>query len=171
MRMRPNAKQKCNPIDQSDDIHWMKHVVEHIGCIPQYWTRFVQRPLLSECNSKSQYYEASRYLPMTNRTGANMIFSMYKRPCNKMKITTGVKFLNFYREDVLKVDFRYLSNEYEEIKNVRDIGLENLVANIGGYVGMLLGVSLLQCSTFLITISQKLITKRSRNNPTIVLTA
>ena len=171
MHLRPDAKRECNPIHQSDDIHWMNHVAEHIGCVPQYWTRFVQRPLLRECNSKSQYYNASRYLPMINRTGANMIFSMHKRPCNKMKITTGVKFLNFYREDVLKVDFRYLSNEYEEIKNVRDIGLENLVANIGGYVGMLLGVSLLQCSTFLITILQKSIAKRSRSSQTIVLSA
>ena len=40
-------------------------------------------------------------------------------------------------------DTGYSSNFFEETTNVRSFGLVSLLANIGGYVGMILGLSFL----------------------------
>ena len=73
-----------------------------------------------------------------------------------MRIITGVKFSNFYETDKIKIDFRYLTKVFEEIKNVRDFCLQDLFANIGGFVGMILGVSVLQLSNIILTMIHKL---------------
>ena len=132
----------------------MSHVVQHIGCVPEYWRRFIDNKEMNPCNSSLQYRNFSEYIPRMERKQVYKIFGIYKPPCNRMRIVTNVKFLNYYQEDKIKIDFRYLTNEYEEIQNVKDFGLESLVANIGGYVGMFLGFSLLQFSSLLIAMFQ-----------------
>ena len=41
-------------------------------------------------------------------------------------------------------DAGYSSNVFEETTNVRSFGLISLLANIGGYIGMIVGLSFLQ---------------------------
>ena len=41
-------------------------------------------------------------------------------------------------------DAGYSSNLFEETTNVRSFGMVSLLANIGGYVGIILGISFLQ---------------------------
>ena len=50
----------------------------------------------------------------------------------------------------LKIKFRMQDDHYQEILNIRDFGIDDLWGNIGGYVGMFCGYSILQMTTTLI---------------------
>ena len=78
-------------------------------------------------------------------------------PCTRMRILTSIKFLDYYKKNKTRIDFRYLTREFEEIRNVRDFDLETMIGNIGGYVGMIMGISILQISYFLVTSCTKFV--------------
>ena len=40
--------------------------------------------------------------------------------------------------------FRYIEDDFEEIENHREFTLDCLYGNMGGYIGMILGYSLIQ---------------------------
>ena len=42
------------------------------------------------------------------------------------------------------MNFNFLTKQYEEIQSTREYGIENLWAEVGGYIGMLMGFSLIQ---------------------------
>ena len=50
------------------------------------------------------------------------------------------------------LEFLYLTNEFEEIMNVKDVDLEDLFSQIGGSVGILLGYSILQIPSLILII-------------------
>ena len=74
-----------------------------------------------------------------------------------MRILSSIKFLEHYEKEKLKVDVRYLTREFEEIQNVRDVDLESLAGDIGGVVGMILGVSIIQLSILISLIIKTMI--------------
>ena len=64
---------------------------------------------------------------------------------------------------LLQAIFNYFcsSDYFEETINVRNFGLDSLWANIGGYVGMLLGISCLQLPDLVSHLIQYLPKKKS----------
>ena len=59
----------------------------------------------------------------------------------------------------LILEFRIRENFYQEILNVRDFGVDDLWGNIGGYVGIFCGYSILQGATYFIQKFQEIIAK------------
>ena len=49
----------------------------------------------------------------------------------------------------LTLEFNYLEDMYQEVTNHRDFDIETLASNVGGFIGMFLGYSLLQFPQFL----------------------
>ena len=160
LRLRHDAKTPCDQLLKNDDVAWMQHVAQEVGCVPIYWT-FLGRdhPIIPTCNSTEQYHKLQNYFARKKRNKVYEVFDLYAPPCTRMRILTSVKFLEYHEKDMFKIDVRYLTREFEEIQNVRDIDVESLIGNIGGYIGMILGVSILQISYFFILTCQTLTEK------------
>ena len=75
------------------------------------------------------------------------VFEKYKMPCNKMSstVTRHMKPAKEDDEKTFNLEFNYLEDTYQEVFNQKDFGLEMLGSSIGGFIGMFLGYSLLQC--------------------------
>ena len=160
LRLRHDAKTPCDQLLKNDDVAWMQHVAQEVGCVPIYWTFLGgDLPIVPTCNSTEQYHNLQNYFARTKRNKVYEVFDRYTPPCTRMRILTSIKFLDYYEKDKFKIDIRYLTREFEEIQNVRDIDVESLIGNIGGYIGMILGVSILQISYFFISTCQTLTEK------------
>ena len=93
----------------------------------------------------------------------NSTANRYLPPCNKMKVTSDVQ-MSAHNvpnvSDILKtynwnlLEFLYLTNEYEEVQNVKTVDLEDLFSQIGGSVGILLGYSILQIPTLILMMNR-----------------
>ena len=64
----------------------------------------------------------------------------------KQNITNNAKIKN-----QLRIDFNFLTKKYEEVQNLREYGMDSLWAEVGGYIGIFLGYSLLQVVDMLLT--------------------
>ena len=72
----------------------------------------------------------------------------YKPPCNDMKIVSSVlQQPHGYTDTYLYVEFLYMEETYQEIENRREFTIASFFSDTGGYVGMILGYSLLQTLT------------------------
>ena len=74
----------------------------------------------------------------------------YTPPCDQMEVISTV---NTYKQiltnnekikNELRIDFNFLTKKYEEVQNLREYGMDSLWAEVGGYIGIFLGYSLLQ---------------------------
>ena len=82
---------------------------------------------------------------------ATEIFKQYKKPCNKMIIFHSVDKMAYDKfEDVVKLKVRIREEFYQEILNTKAFGMEDFWANIGGYMGIFCGYSILQATNYLI---------------------
>merc|ERR1712141_713416 len=103
---------------------------------------------------------------MKNEFGAGLILAKYRQPCRQMRIQANANSDQYKKEDILKLKLRLSSNYFEEVKNVRKFGKDGLWANIGGYVGMILGFSFLQLIDIICDFIQRFISDRTKNNET-----
>ena len=67
----------------------------------------------------------------------------------------------------LELNFEYRSDQYLEIKNIRDFGLLSLWSGIGGFVGIFLGYSMYQMSEVILKAAYELASKKSPQKPRI----
>ena len=59
-------------------------------------------------------------------------------------------------EGELLIKLLYISDEYEEIKNLRKFDEESLFSQVGGFIGIMLGASLFHLPDILVQIISKL---------------
>ena len=52
--------------------------------------------------------------------------------------------------DDIAIKFLYTEKMYEEIRYIKAIGFENWLSNVGGFVGIFLGYSMMQFPEFLL---------------------
>ena len=93
------------------------------------------------CNTSQQladiYYHNKNYQD---------VMDLYDPPCDEMMVNPGVQ----QQADpsnigtTITVQCMYQDKTYVEFVNVRDFGLESLWSNAGGFIGMILGYSVLQ---------------------------
>ena len=149
LRLRKDANIPCDEKLANDDMNWMQHVMEEVGCVPLYWNFLELKTSTPLCNETNQYKKFTEYFARNERRRVYEVFDKYKAPCTRMRILSSIKFLEHYEKEKLKVDVRYLTREFEEIENVRDVDVETLTGDIGGVVGMILGVSIIQLAILL----------------------
>ena len=56
---------------------------------------------------------------------------------------------------LMMILLQFLEPNFKEIKQVKAFGIESLVGNVGGYIGLFLGYSFLQLPNFLLSVYQK----------------
>lgn len=152
MRFRENALEPCDPHLDDDDGEWKLYVISKIGCCPIYWKDVSENhhdhhdhDEAKVCTSSEDLKKFKSYWPMDGGKYANQPFRRYTRPCNKMSIFNNINRIAYNdHHDLLKVKFRIREVLYQEVLNNRGFGVDDLWGNIGGYVGIFCGYSILQ---------------------------
>ena len=149
IKRRPNGKIPCNP-DLSDDTRLWKKILQRVGCIPPYWKKFNEvGNNLQQCGTKEDYKEII-YMTEKSIKDKKDILASVGTPCNEMRTRVDLKsvapFLNDYKmkDSETFVRILYMTDDYQELRNVRDFDMEMLWSNIGGFIGIFAGYGLLQ---------------------------
>ena len=167
MRFRENAIEACNPDLIDDDAEWKQYVITKIGCSPVYWNydhdNHQYHNEVKACTSSKELKKFQSYWPMLGGKFANGPFRHYTKPCTKMSLLNNINQMAYYGDpDILKVKFRMREAVYQEVLNNRGFGAADLWGNIGGYVGIFCGYSILQGAASLIDFLRILLTKLTR---------
>ena len=158
IRFRPDYVTPCDPNLHSEDHTMRNSIMMRVGCIPPFMKPFSNdvelirgSNLSSNCN-QSQYAEIHKHcLDFTQ------IQDWFTRPCTEMNsivtvmdITAEIDTtrLNLFGRGqpkftlIFKLD--YLAETYRETVSILAFDLASLWSQIGGFIGIFLGYSLLQ---------------------------
>ena len=150
LRKRPNAAVRCDDTLHDDDNQWRQTVIEKTQCIPTFMRRFVLESdartyllRLQECNQTQYRAIEERYDPYDK---FEAIAKYYTGPCTQMSsivtITETLKHFVDSNHTSLKLNFQY-DECYKETVNQKAYLVSDLLCQIGGIVGMIIGYSLL----------------------------
>ena len=142
LRKRHDSKERCdeNLLDETQMI--FNTVMRNVKCIPAYLQIFADKSLhiLPKCK-QSQYRTINENYTSNNlnnfKNNLRRVRAMYTQPCSSMTLSTTYKIRIRESEDksILSIIFRYEPDYYKEILNKRAFTSEDLLAQVGGYVG------------------------------------
>ena len=106
---------------------------------------------LQPCKNYTQFSELNKFTGIMPRKPqlieTKRIISSLTAPCNEMEISITPEVKITPRKPRKSYDaileFSFNMQKYQEIRNVRDFGMDSAWSSIGGYVGLFIGCSLL----------------------------
>ena len=141
IKNRETAKHSCNQNWKKDDEQIMMEKITDVGCKPPHWKINSNSP---RCTTQKQMKLFSEF---------NM--TQYQPACQSIQ-----KILYVYEEyeiledwtdewlnetdKIFEVMLEFQDGTYMEIQQVRDYGVQSVIGDAGGYVGLFLGFALLQ---------------------------
>ena len=164
LRRRFNARSPCNHDLKDEDTYIRQKLMEMIGCIPIYWKDLaIQTLAMPNCNSSRQYKEFHNYLGVNSkedgRSGMmNTLMMSYLPPCEVMTVFYK-KYAdrNFqFKDSEFEIRIDYRTQNYQDITNSRDMGIENVWSSSGGFIGIFMGFSLFQAPELMVELYRKL---------------
>ena len=156
LRKRANSIQPCDPDLQNEDNKIRHYIIDAFGCIPAFTRLFLNQSLLlndsntyNTCN-KSQYNRIYHVYGKILQTK-----EWYTQPCTTMNTIVQedtVTKRNSFAFSItgskpgfgIEFEIEYLTNSYRETVNKMAFDMATLWSQIGGFIGMFLGYSLLQ---------------------------
>ena len=167
IKRRHSSNQKCNQHLHNDDNRFLKEASKILGCIPIFWRDITESwkrlSNFSYCTDPRNYtfYHSTLGQRFDTRY---LVYKEYDPPCSKMLVTYDISTRedeNFMREYLkiegdLLIKIIYRSDEYEYIKNLQKFDEESLFSQVGGFIGIMLGASLLHIPDILANIIPKL---------------
>ena len=150
-RRRNKPKNPCND-EWNDDMKILESIVNLIGCQPPHWN--LNRKL-GRCTTQDQIKAYN--LPLIYWIPRVPYLNFLKHlppPCSTiLDITNEYSETQWNKEefsgldanlDLFEVNLEFSNPTYKEITQVKAYDEESFVGNVGGYIGMFLGISLLQ---------------------------
>ena len=154
LEKREDAIVQCNASLTELDQMYRLSVINYIGCIPSYWKQFYQEKkehLLPGCNAKKQYEILSEFMPIYFENGTKL----FMPNCRHMTVTFDMAQADVsYSQGKIGFTLNYGSESYKYFKNIRSFSIYDFWSQVGGFVGMLLGYSLLQVPDICIALIQ-----------------
>ena len=154
IQRRPNAKQPCKENWTNDDNEIIDQLISKVGCRQQHWSTNLDIPV---CKTQDKFVDLR--VPRMSTVDASFLKS-YVPPCREIQTvisTTEVK--NATEAELTKGEAKkppftkmhiyFKSMGYKLIRNVRAFNAESLIGNLGGYVGLVLGVAIWQTPDFI----------------------
>ena len=144
LRKRSVHSDLCNNNIANHDMYLLESVINDTGCVPPYWKNIIDASSnLDKCRSPKQFKKIHR---LTN--GYNRILENRESPCLDMfnaasRIENRINSVKICRKCAY-VKIVYVDKYYEEIKDEKDFGFEDFISNLGGFIGIFLGYSMLQ---------------------------
>ena len=148
LKKRPDANTKCNNSVFNDDQRWINSVIIKVGCIPDYWKRLALNSSLSHESSNISSCNQKKYQILGKYSIVSKFERMYLQPCMQMNtIVTSTQtdlYMDRNHENTVKFVLKYKPTEYKETINNKAFDMNTLWSQIGGFVGIFLGYSLVQ---------------------------
>ena len=152
LRKRQNAPTPCNEKLYQEDNQWIESAINALNCTPSFLKRFTQNLVASNTTLDNQVCTQRQYSNFKNlyspESRFRKIASLYMQPCVEMRSTVSSthSLISFNVTTVMRLIFKigYEDEGYRETTNYRAFGLLSLGSQIGGFIGMFLGYSLLQ---------------------------
>ena len=144
LRKRSDYASQCKNITDYDR-HFQEVVCNKTdtSCIPPYWKKSLDGVLdLKECATQTQmkaiYNHMMNYKDLLDHSDAPCI-DMYNAVASNWNARQG---RNDTKQKIIK--FLYTEKYYEEIQYSKAFDVEGFISNLGGFVGIFLGYSLMQ---------------------------
>ena len=126
-------------------MHLVNYVIKQIKCIPPYWKDYAKEAIgFDECTSPKMLQIAYDY---TKRWKDVMQNAKLSPPCIDMYNIAGWNWVDdeeSKNSEDIRITFTYQEHHYQEIEYLPDFDLETFISNVGGFVGIFLGYSLMQ---------------------------
>ena len=146
LRKRPESNNPCDEDIDNQDEKFLLEVSKTIGCIPPYWKSTIQVPQkMNECSTQEELKDAYYYSQNYKK-----ILPTYGTPCLDMFVSVNYNWLIDNDERFSNITITYKQKYYEEIQYGQDFTVESFISNVGGFIGMFLGYSLMQLPDFLL---------------------
>ena len=163
IKKRDDSKQPCSHQIQNYDQYLKQKIseqlIEEIGCVPIYLkTQLSKHTEQRVCTSAEDLREAYKTIDDLERILEDNEFA-----CDEM-VVTAIDSVNNYPNPIpedIAIRFHYTEKfHYTEIQYSRAIGFEGWLSNVGGFVGIFLGYSMMQFPEFLLLFATHFNSKR-----------
>ena len=155
-----STERPCNPDIRDYDKYFQLEVVKILKCVPVYWKDALHKDTnLTVCLSAENLREAFRYVSDTAK-----FLAQKDTPCTEMYLLS-IDSVNYKPDPIpsdIAIAFRYTEKIYEEITYSKQTPFENWLSNVGGFVGIFLGYSMMQFPAFLMYIFEFFYNKKYR---------
>ena len=134
LRKRPDSNAPCNQEIEKYDAHLEGHVSNETGCIYPFWMRHLEESLrLGECKSPEEIANVTHQIGKYNKIS-----------CVDMFKSVAWNWVDKENSDGVSIRFEYIDDYYQEIEYLVDFDNESLISDLGGFIGIFLGYSLMQ---------------------------
>ena len=163
MKHRKTKTSQCNTNLRGNDERKMLGKIKEVGCKPPWWKEIDDFPV---CKSKEKIktftkFNVSNYVPACQ--SVEKILYAYQ------EFDIVEDWTQEWLDEVHKafeVMLEFQDATYMEIRQVRDYSIQDVVGDIGGYLGLFLGFAILQIPEFLFRIYfwiEEVIAKKKTN--------
>ena len=134
LRYRPDSNSPCDEEINDYDAHLEGHISNETGCIHPFWKMHPKEPSnLGECTSPEELQNVSLQIEKYD-----------KKSCVDMFKSVSWNWLDKEKSDHASIKFEYIDDYYQEIEYLAYFDGESLLSNLGGFIGIFLGYSLMQ---------------------------
>ena len=142
-KKRNKGHKTCHKGWKYDDDYKLNALIKKIGCEPDQLSRNTTFP---KCSS------------MKEPRGINYAdIEKINAPCRQVEkiLYSYDEYLNYFTKDtknntIFELSLNFQGETYMEIEQARAYDLERLIGNAGGYIGVFLGVALIQLPSFIL---------------------
>ena len=135
-RRRSVEREPCLKDIDDYDQHFQQVVSEKIGCVPPFWINRVNFTSIGkECTSLEELKKVNDYL-----IDYKNWFDDIQTPCIDMFNSVVWNKLG----EGSNMEINYAEKYYEEISQAEDFGVQDFISNLGGFIGIFLGYSMMQ---------------------------
>ena len=140
LRRREDGRDPCNGNLKDEDTYILRLIIKQIGCIPTFWEHLVENNSLNDvtekCTRHEQYLRLWKFYTKI-ALSFNALDSLYMQPCTQSKMSIISREYEQSQPNIIQLKIAYLENTYTEITTTRAYTLETLLAQAGGFVGMI----------------------------------
>ena len=144
LRKRSVQNNPCNRNIADHDHFLLESLSNDTGCIPPYWRNIIDTSsILRDCSTPKELkaiYELVKDYKKILEDRDTPCLDMFTSVVWSKKVYDDFEIC----EKCTNLDVVYLDKYYEEIKEVKDFGLEDFISGLGGFIGIFLGYSMMQ---------------------------
>ena len=142
IKRRVDSNEPCSENIENYDQYFQQKIAEHLGCVPIYFKyAMTNESNIEECESKNKLMEAQYIIDNFDK-----FLNGIAKPCDEMLVLTidSVDNNPDLKPNDIAIKFIYSDKVYEEIEYTKGIKFEGWLSNVGGFVGIFLGYSMMQ---------------------------
>ena len=149
LRKRSVQNNPCNKNIDDHDLFLLQSVTNDMGCVPPYWKNLIGKlSNLSECKSPEQFKNLYHLTNDYNKISENRESACIDMFNSVTRIAERINDVEICRKCTY-TEIVYMDKYYEEINEEKAFGFEDFISNLGGFIGIFLGYSLLQIPQYL----------------------